>query len=383
MKKIIVILLSTFLLTGCYDYKELNTIAIVSATSIDYVENEYIIKAQVLNPQAPDKTVVIGSPFIIYEGKGKTIQEAYRKVTASSSRLLYQNHLQLLLITENIKNDKLKDVIDFLARNPSVRTEFYVMQYKGDNPIDIITPINEISALSIIETVDTNSKFLGETLAVTFNDLINNYLNPNKEIIIPLVKSIGENKDEDKVENAEQSEIKNNYEIKGLAVYKNTETKGYLTEEETLAYNYITNNISNSIYTYECEKNKYITLEITNSKSKIKINKEDININLEIKGNINENNCNIQIAKNKEIKKLQENISNDFSNFITNNINKIIKEYNSDIFGFKDMIYKNNYDYYKQIKNNKDWLKDTKLNIKTKVTIATDGNIFGGLNEKN
>lgn len=383
MKKIIVILLSTFLLTGCYDYKELNTIAIVSATSIDYVENEYIIKAQVLNPQAPDKTVVIGSPFIIYEGKGKTIQEAYRKVTASSSRLLYQNHLQLLLITENIKNDKLKDVIDFLARNPSVRTEFYVMQYKGDNPIDIITPINEISALSIIETVDINSKFLGETLAVTFNDLINNYLNPNKEIIIPLVKSIGENKDEDKIENTEQSEIKNNYEIKGLAVYKNNETKGYLTEEETLAYNYITNNISNSIYTYECEKNKYITLEITNSKSKIKINKENININLEIKGNINENNCNIEIAKNKEIKKLQENISNDFSKFISNNINKIIKEYNSDIFGFKDMIYKNNYNYYKQIKNNKDWLKDTKLNIKTKVTIATDGNIFGGLNEKN
>ena len=41
MKKIIVILLSTLLLTGCYDYKELNTIAIVSATSIDYINDEY------------------------------------------------------------------------------------------------------------------------------------------------------------------------------------------------------------------------------------------------------------------------------------------------------------------------------------------------------
>ena len=270
MKKIIVILLSTLLLTGCYDYKELNTIAIVSATSIDYINDEYIINAQVINPQAPDKTVVIGSPFIIYEGKGKTIQEAYRKVTATSSRFLYQNHLQLLLITDKIKDNKLKELIDFFARNPSVRTEFYVMLYKGDNPIDIITPINEISAMSIIETSETNIKFLGETLEVTFNDLINSYLNPNKEIIIPTIKQIGKSKDEDKTENTEQSKIKTNYEIKGLAIYKDNKIAGFLNEEETLAYNYISNNITNTIYTYECEKEKYITIEITKSKAIIR-----------------------------------------------------------------------------------------------------------------
>ena len=383
MKKIIVILLSTLLLTGCYDYKELNTIAIVSATSIDYINDEYIINAQVINPQAPDKTVVIGSPFIIYEGKGKTIQEAYRKVTATSSRFLYQNHLQLLLITDKIKDNKLKELIDFFARNPSVRTEFYVMLYKGDNPIDIITPINEISAMSIIETSETNIKFLGETLEVTFNDLINSYLNPNKEIIIPTIKQIGKNKDEDKTENTEQSKIKTNYEIKGLAIYKDNKVAGFLNEEETLAYNYISNNITNTIYTYECEKEKYITIEITKSKAETKIKNENVNINIKIKGNINENNCNIEMTNNKEIKKLEKNISKDINNFIKKNINNIIKEYNSDIFGFKDIVYKNDYNYYKKIKNNKEWLKNINININTDTTILAEGNIFGGLNEKN
>ncbi|MBQ9853927.1 MAG: Ger(x)C family spore germination protein [Bacilli bacterium] len=383
MKKIIVILLSTLLLTGCYDYKELNTIAIVSATSIDYINDEYIINAQVINPQAPDKTVVIGSPFIIYEGKGKTIQEAYRKVTASSSRFLYQNHLQLLLITDKIKDNKLKELIDFFARNPSVRTEFYVMLYKGDNPIDIITPINEISAMSIIETSETNIKFLGETLEVTFNDLINSYLNPNKEIIIPTIKQIGKSKDEDKTENTEQSKIKTNYEIKGLAIYKDNKVAGFLNEEETLAYNYISNNITNTIYTYECEKEKYITIEITKSKAETKIKNENVNINIKIKGNINENNCNIEMTNNKEIKNLEKNISKDINNFIKKNINNIIKEYNSDIFGFKDIVYKNDYNYYKKIINNKEWLKNINININTDTTILAEGSIFGGLNEKN
>lgn len=383
MKKIIVILLSTLLLTGCYDYKELNTIAIVSATSIDYINDEYIINAQVINPQAPDKTVVIGSPFIIYEGKGKTIQEAYRKVTATSSRFLYQNHLQLLLITDKIKDNKLKELIDFFARNPSVRTEFYVMLYKGDNPIDIITPINEISAMSIIETSETNIKFLGETLEVTFNDLINSYLNPNKEIIIPTIKQIGKSKDEDKTENTEQSKIKTNYEIKGLAIYKDNKVAGFLNEEETLAYNYISNNITNTIYTYECEKEKYMTIEITDSKAETKIKNENVNINIKIKGNINENNCNIEMTNNKEIKNLEKNISKDINNFIKKNINNIIKEYNSDIFGFKDIVYKNDYNYYKKIKNNKEWLKNINININTDTTILAEGNIFGGLNEKN
>ena len=121
------------------------------------------------------------------------------------------------------------------------------MLYKGDNPIDIITPINEISAMSIIETSETNIKFLGETLEVTFNDLINSYLNPNKEIIIPTIKQIGKSKDEDKTENTEQSKIKTNYKIKGLAIYKDNKLAGFVNEEETLAYNYISNNINNTI----------------------------------------------------------------------------------------------------------------------------------------
>jgi spore germination protein KC len=50
MKKIILVIM-LLLLTGCYDYKELNQIAIVGATSIDKKDDNYIVKIQVINPQ--------------------------------------------------------------------------------------------------------------------------------------------------------------------------------------------------------------------------------------------------------------------------------------------------------------------------------------------
>ena len=93
MTKKIFLLLIIFLLTGCYDQKELNTIAIMTATEINKIDDEFIVNAQVVNPQSSDKTVNIQAPFIIYEGRGKTIHEAYRKIKLQSSRYLYPNHM--------------------------------------------------------------------------------------------------------------------------------------------------------------------------------------------------------------------------------------------------------------------------------------------------
>ena len=89
MIKKIFILCLILLLTGCYDQKELNTIALITATEINKINNEYIVNVQVVNPQSSDKTINVQAPFVIYEGKGKTIHEAYREIKLQSSRFLY------------------------------------------------------------------------------------------------------------------------------------------------------------------------------------------------------------------------------------------------------------------------------------------------------
>ena len=96
-KKILIIIIPLlFLLTGCYDYKELNSISILSATEINKIDDEFIVSAQAVNPQAPDKTSNAQAPFIIYTGRGKTIQEAYRSIANESSKFLLITFLTAL-----------------------------------------------------------------------------------------------------------------------------------------------------------------------------------------------------------------------------------------------------------------------------------------------
>lgn len=392
-KRILIIIIPLILLlTGCYDYKELNSISILSATEINKIDDEFIVSAQAINPQAPDKTANTQAPFIIYTGKGKSIQEAYRNITDQSSKFLYSNHLQILIINEKVAKEDISQVIDFYMRNPAIRTEFYILIGQNDNIINVITPIDDISSSSIKEGIENNFKYLGTVNTTTFNELADMYLNPNIEIILPSIKIIHNNEEENKnnkegenLENVENTKVNTTYKLDGFAIFKNNKLQGYLTEEQSKTYNIIQNKINNTILTYECDKSKYMTIEIINSKSSIDIKNNKINIKVKMTGNLNEYQCNENLNSNKVIENIEKKFEKELSNTLKNNINEIKTTYNSDIFGFLDKIYKTDYQKYQKIKNN--WYDSTyqnlELSLKTDISIIAKGNIMEAINEKN
>jgi len=384
-KKILFLIIPLLLLTGCYDYKELNTISILSATEINKIDDKYVVSAQAVNPQAPDKTTTTQAPFIIYNGSGKTIQEAYRKITNETSKFLYSSHLQLLIINEKVAKENIKEIIDFYLKSPPIRTEFYILISKSDNVLDIITPINDISSSSIKETIENNVKYLGTTNTVTFNELTNMILDPNLEIVLPTIKLINDSKEGEKIENIEKTKIDTKYQLDGLAIFKDNKLQGYLNEEESKTYNILKNKINNTILTTKCDDNKYMTTEIIDSKSEINVKKNNIKIKIKLSGNLNEYHCNKPLDKTKTIKDIEKKFEKEVTNTLTSNINKIRKEYNSDIFGFLDKLYRTDYNKYKEIKNN--WYKSTYQNIDISITsdvsIISKGKVTGTIYEEN
>lgn len=384
IKKIFLIII-ILLLTGCYDQKELNTIAIMTATEINKIDDQFIINVQVVNPQSSDKTVNIQAPFIIYTGKGKTIHEAYREIKRQSSRFLYPNHMQILIINENLAKENISQIIDFFLRVPDIRTEFNVLIGKNENILNITTPIDDVSGISILETMKTNNKYLGVTNFVTFNDLANMNLNKNLQIVIPSIEAVNYQEKSENKENTEKTKIDSLYKLDNLAIFKDDKLLGYLSEDESISYNIIKNKANSILITYECEKNKYMTIEATDIKSKINTKNKEINITSKMTGNISENMCSIKLDNEKNIKKLEKEIKKYIEKKINTSINNIKETYNSDIFGFLDIIYKNDYKTYKKIKNtwNKNGFKNTKININTSIDIIGKGNILEGNNEKN
>lgn len=408
MKKKIKLIISIFIiftLTGCYDYREINDLAIVGATEINKIDDNYQVTVQAINPQAPDKTTNPQAPFVIYTGTGKTIQEAYRSITLTSSRFLYSNHLQLLIINEKVAKEDISSIIDYYVRNPGIRTEFYILIGKDDNILSITTPIDEIPSASIKESIENNYKYYGVTSRVTFSEFVDMNLNPNLEIVLPSIELIKDiptkDKDEQKDEksneendessqdetsnkNTESTEVKSKYLLSGYAIFKDSHLIGYLNNEESIHYNILNNNIKNTIITYECEKNKYLAIEVIDSNSSIKIKNNNVEITINLEGNINEVHCNIDIKKSENISKISKEIEKKLNKEITDNILNIRTTYKSDIFKFKDIIYKHDYNYYQKIKNNYDEAyQNLNISVKTNVNLIEKGNILEVIHEKN
>jgi len=321
----------------------------------------------------------------MYQSKGKTIQEAYRMIKLSSPRYIYPDHLRIVIINENLAKEDISEVLDFYLRNPLARTEFKILIGKDNDILNTITPIDHISSNSILDTLETSSDYLGITNIVSLNTLVDMKLNPHKEIILPSIELEKKENDNNTIKNTESSSPNTMYKLGTLAIFKDNKLTGYLTKDESITYNLIENKLKNTIITYECEKNKYLSYEIISNNSNITTKSKEININIDITGTINESACNIKLNNESSITTLETSLSNYLQENIAKNINNIRNTYNSDIFGFLDIIYKHDYQTYEEIKDT--WYNKTfktiKINILPKVKIIAKGNVMEGINEKN
>ena len=384
MKKLLLLIPLLLLLSGCYNYRELNDLTIVSAISINKIDDKYDVTAQVVNPKKEQDTSSSNEPdFITYNSEGKSIQEAFRLIVKESPKKMYGAQMQILIIDENIAKENLKDILDFLARDPEIRKEFYILIGKNKDILEILTPLDNISSQNIMDSLKANNKYMGYSNLITFNDLISNFQNDNIEIALPSIEIIGNENKGDEEENLESTKSEASVVLSNIGVFKDNKLVGYLTEKESLAYNFVMNNITNALITTNYPNDKYIVNEIIESSTKTEAKPKDNKINIKIKGKaaISEVNYDIDLTKEKNVKKLEKDLNKKIEKFIKKSIKDINNKYNSDIYGFEDLYYKSDYEYFKKIKDKWDSeiFKNIKIDVSSNIEIVEQGNLLGGL----
>ncbi len=384
MKKLLLILITLTFLTGCYNYRELNDLAIVTAVSISKEKDNYNIAVQVVNPKKDQDTSSSNEPdFIVYKSKGKTLQAAFESLVKESPKRMYKTQMQILIIDEKMAKNNIKEVFEYLARNPEIRNEFNVLIGKSDNILETLTPLNNLSSQNILDSLKASSKYLGNTNLLTFNELLSDYQNEKTEMAIPVIKLTSQkNKDDKNTEKIlEKTTTTPAIVLDNISIFKDNKLIGYLSTKETVSYNFINNNITLTNIKKDYPNNKYIAYKILKSKSKLEVTPKKHTITLTIKGNaeINEATYNIDLSKEKNIKKLEKSLNKRLEKMITSSFNSTRKKYNSDIYGFEDLYYKKDPKYYNKIK--KDWdskeFQKIKLKVKSNIKIVEQGNILG------
>ena len=213
MKKIIILILSIFLLTGCYNYKELNDAAIVSAIAIDKCDdniNHLSVSVQIMNAKKDEESSQ--SEITFYKACGETIYESLQSITLDSPKELYLGDNEVIIISEELLKDKDPlSYLDYFLRDAKSEKDSLILiakDTKAYNTLKILTPLETIPSQNIKSSLYTSSKYAGLTNITTLDEFVSQLINKGEEVILPSLEIIGDIKEGENIDNLSQSDPK-------------------------------------------------------------------------------------------------------------------------------------------------------------------------------
>lgn len=375
-RKIIYLTLIIFLLTGCYNYRELNDLAVIDALGIDYQDNKFLVTAQVLNVEKKE-TDSVEKLIVVYQGEGKSIAEAINNMSLDNPKEIYLGHLELIIFGESLTKDNLDKTFEFLLRDPHVRSESLVVTTYNNSAREILNQkvnSNIFPSKSIINSIEISSKTEGTVVKETLEDLIKLTLDKN---IDPVITTISIEKEKNDKENINEYNL---VKLNNLGIIKNKKVIDYLEKDEAVAYNIIKKSIKDVIINIPFEDENSV-IEISEPVSSVSLklnnNKIGITIKINVSGDIIEMNKKI----NTNNQKILDDISKEVNKKIKDNIDLLLakcKKNDTDILGLKDIIYKKYNKEYRKYKD-KNIYEIANFNIEVTSQIYKEGNTYQGI----
>jgi spore germination protein KC len=351
MKKIlsffIMVLLLISLLTACWSRKELNEIAIVTAMGIDKTKDGYMVSVQIVNPaEIAGKTATGRTEVIRFMKTGDTIFDAMRRLSTDVPRRIYVAHLRQVVFGEELAKEGIGKVLDVLSRHHEMRSDFFLTVAKGSKASDILnvqTVLEKNPATKISSTLETSDKQWAPTKTVTIDELITSIVSKGKEPVLTGIYVYGNPEYGSSFTNAQNVSPKTGVKMDSIGVFKRDKLIGWLNQEESKGFTYITDDIQRTAVTFPCEDGKITIATIrskTNVKGKMDKGKPKIAINVTSEGNVGEVACKFDLSKPKKIEELNKKYKNEIKEKIEAAIKTVQEEYQSDIFGFGEVMHR-------------------------------------------
>ena len=379
-KKMLPLMLSSILLCGCWDKVEIDRKAFISSIGIDV--GKEIAKQEELKSIKPDEpfaerrikklSVTYGFPDLSQLGPGKagtasekyinaeaySMEDAVAQATLKSSRNLHYGHSKLLLISEDLLNytDVMKEIFDYLERQPTLNKMMMVMAVEGNAEEYIkFKPEIEKNVDEYINGLMENSSRAASILPITLKEMMV-ALSENGNAIIPRMTI-----DKDKKE----------LKLTGVAIIKDFTLKGYLSPIETADLEILRGKLENGkklVY----KEGHPVDFIIEDMKRKIKVNHKNgklfVNINIDLEGSAK----GFYFGKELSDVKTLEELERDFNKSLAVEFKEVVKitqkELSVDPIGIREYVEKYEPSFWNSVKAKWD---ETYKNAEVNVTVAT------------
>lgn len=305
---ILCLLLST-MLTGCWNRRELNTLAIVQALGIDRTKDDQIcVSAQILKPSQLKGASTQGNKGIwVVSGIGETVFDAVRNASLKGDRKLFFPHNKVIILGEDTAKAGIQPLLDFLGRDHELRKLAYVFIARGDAK-DILLGEHEQEKIpgKAIEGLAKTSNINSRVPKRNLKDLIETLNSKTSSSVLPSIKVQEKN---------ENGTLKQVVTLDQTAVFKKDKLIGWLNPTETRGLLWILGEIKSGIIVVKSpkEETKNVSLEIIKASSKITpdITEGKLSLTIEIKeeGNLAEQMSEVDLTQPDafaELEKMQD-----------------------------------------------------------------------------
>jgi spore germination protein KC len=354
--------------TGCWDNRELDDLAIITAMGIDKRDGQFILTTQVVNPSAManQKKSEKQSPVVTYKTKGKSISEALQRRITLSDRENYTSQMKVLVIGENLAREGIGDILDYLFRSRDIEPTFYICIAKGntaENTLDVMTPYVSNPADMIYNSIKTQIKNKGTVIGTMPDDLIANLYNEGEEAKLTGIEIIG-SKEKGKVADNTQKIAPDTFlKVNNIGVLHGEKLVGWLSEIESKGLNFILDQMQKSKIEVPCPGNplKKAVMEIIQSKTAVESKSEHhhpvLSIQVHTQFNLLDIQCKgLRIDEPQTMKRLNQLAQKEITLMIKTTLYALQKKYKTDVVQFGREVYRSDPTFWKQNKTRWDQL---------------------------
>ncbi|WP_226383667.1 Ger(x)C family spore germination protein [Paenibacillus massiliensis] len=377
------------LLSGCWDKDELNEMGIALALGIDTEGELYKVSAQVVLPTgvaARSGMSQGASAVTVYEATGPTLNEAVRRLTEISPRVLYIPQLRVVVLGEEYARKGISNLVEELMRDVYSRTDFFVVvakEHKASDILQVPTSLEKIPANQMFYSLLFSSRTWAPTTTVTIDQLMRQLVSDG---IHPVLSGIqiqeAQPADGDQASNGEEPlKPKRNLRVASLALFKDDRLIGWLDETDSKGYNYIRGNVHSTFGHIVTEQGGAVGVRVLRSKTDKKAKVIDGIPHIQIKVTnilliVEVGSTQFSLKKHEDLQKLERMGEEQLVQILQNASDVVQHKFKVDVFGYGDLIHQSDPKAWKALKQ--DWnhtFSELQVDYKAEVKITRVGQL--------
>ncbi|MDQ0202019.1 spore germination protein GerXC [Neobacillus ginsengisoli] len=370
-QKLLMVFASIFLLTGCWDTREVEHVWYINALGIDFQDNRYVIYPQLINFSTFAKQEGSANrapqPIFIGKGSGEILDHTAFDFYRTAQQQVSWEHIKTIVFSENVlKNGDIRQIDEFLARFFQFRNRMWVFGTK-ESIQDVLatgTILNISPLYTVMDIPNEMTKNYSLFSPLKFFKFRANFYEPGMTTQIPYLS----------IEKKRWKSNKKDFPLlkySGTAFVASKRYKGYMSEKDLTGLKWTDKMIKRA--PIQLKRDGEPVAEIVLKKPKIKIqpyikdHKPHFRMKLSFEGDI------FQIVKYLPVKTLEslseQMLQKEVKRTYTIGLKKEI-----DVYQLSQILYRNNVESWKKHeKHGVIPLSPSSLDVDVKVQIMTSG----------